>query len=59
MRSRLWKAIVAGSLIGAAAVMLAGGKKKKSLLKEGSGRVGSKTRRIIKGVSKTVNNLMK
>jgi gas vesicle protein len=59
MRSRFWKAIVAGSVIGAAAAMLAGGKKKKSFLSQGSGRVGSKTRRMIKGVSKTVNNLMK
>jgi len=62
MRSGFWRGIVAGSIIGAAVSMLAGGKmvnQKKGLLGYSTGRAGSRARRMFRGVSKTVNNLIK
>jgi hypothetical protein len=57
MRSGFWSGIIAGSIIGAAISMMAGGKtvhQKKGIL-----RAGSEGRRMFKGISKTVNNLIK
>lgn len=62
MRSGFWRGIIAGSIIGAAISMMAGGKmvnQKKGLLGCGTVRAGSRTRRMFKGVSKTVNDLIK
>lgn len=62
MRSGFWRGIIAGSIIGAAVSMMAGGKmvsQKKGLLGYGSRRGDLKARRMFKGVSRTVNNLMK
>ena len=62
MRSGFWRGIIAGSIIGAAVSMMAGGKtahQKKGLLGYSTGRAGSEGRRMLKGISKTVNNLIK
>lgn len=63
MKSGFWRGIIAGSIIGAAVSMMAGGGKmvsrKKGLLGYSTRRGGLKSRRIFKGVSKTVNNLIK
>jgi hypothetical protein len=62
MRSGFWKGVIAGSLIGAAISMMAGGKivnQKKCLLGYSTGQAGMRARRMFRGVSKTVNNLIK
>lgn len=62
MRSGFWRGIITGSIIGAAVSMMAGGKmvsRKKGLLGYTTGRRGLKARRMFKGVSRTVNNLIK
>ncbi|MDD4237987.1 MAG: hypothetical protein PHT62_05475 [Desulfotomaculaceae bacterium] len=61
MRSGFWRGIITGSIIGAAISMMAGDRvnQKKGLLGYSTGRGGSRARRMFRGVSKTVNNLMK
>lgn len=62
MRSGFWKGVIAGSLIGAAVSMMAGSKmanQKKGLLGYSTGRAGARARRMFRGVSKSVNNLIK
>lgn len=62
MRSAFWRGIITGSIIGVAVSMMAGGKvasKKSGILGHSTGRAGLRARRMFKGVSKTVNNLIK
>lgn len=62
MSSGFWRGIITGSIIGAAISMMAGGNmvnQKKSLLRYSTGRTGSRARKMFRGVSKTVNNLIK
>ncbi|HBC91547.1 MAG TPA: hypothetical protein DCZ10_01215 [Pelotomaculum sp.] len=62
MRSGFWRGIIAGSIIGAAISMMAGSNRvsqKKGLLGYRTGRAGSRARRMFRGVSKTVNDLIK
>ena len=62
MRSGFWNGIIAGSIIGAAISMMAGGKtvnRKKGLFEYSSRRVSPAAKRMFKGFSKTVNNIIK
>lgn len=62
MRSGFWRGVIAGSIIGAAVSMMAGGKmvsQKKGFIGQRTRRSSARARRIIKDMSKTVNHLIK
>lgn len=62
MRASFWRGVITGSIIGAAISMMAGGwhkQEQKGILGYTSKRAKFRAHRVIKGVSKTVNDLIK
>lgn len=62
MRAGFWRGVITGSIIGAAISMMAGGRNKqesKGLLGYASKQSRSRAHRMLRGVSKTVNDLIK
>lgn len=59
MRTSFWKGVLMGSIIGAAISMMAHGRGRKDILGQGVKQAGSRAHRVLRGVSKTVNDLIK
>ena len=62
MRVGFWRGVITGSIIGAAISMMAGGRNKqerKGLLGYSSKQARTRAHRMLRGVSKTVNDLIK
>lgn len=62
MRIGFWRGVITGSIIGAAISMMAGGRhkqKKEGFLGYNSKQARSRAHRMLRGVSKTVNDFIK
>lgn len=60
MRIGFWRGVITGSILGAAIGMAAKGRhERKGLLGCGSKQARSRAHRMLRGVSKTVNDLIK
>ena len=60
MRTNFWRGLITGSILGAALSMMKGSEKSFQGLNFGSKRKNmSRTKRMLKGVSRTVNDLIK
>lgn len=62
MRMGFWRGVITGSIIGAAVSMMVGGrhhKDKKGILGYSSHQARSRAHKMLRGMSKTVNNLIK
>lgn len=61
MRINFWRGVITGSIIGAAISMMAAGRRqeRKGILGYSPKQVRSRANRMLRGVSKTVNNLIK
>lgn len=62
VRAGFWRGIITGSIIGAAVSMMAAGRhrqERKGFLGQGSKHVRSRAHRMLRGVSRTVNDLIK
>ncbi len=59
MRTGFWKGVLTGGIIAAAIGMMAHGRGKKEMMNLGVKQVGSRAHRVLRGVSKTVNDLIK
>lgn len=62
MRTSFWRGVLTGSIICAAVSMMAGGwhkQEQRGILGYTSKRAKSRAHRVIRGVSKTVNDLIK
>ncbi|ACV63083.1 hypothetical protein Dtox_2269 [Desulfofarcimen acetoxidans DSM 771] len=60
MRTNFWRGLITGSILGALLSMMTGSNKRFQNLSFGSKRKNtSRTRRMLKGVTRTVNDLIK
>lgn len=59
MRTGFWKGVMTGGIIAAAISMMAHGRVRKDMMSQGVKQAGSRAHRVLRGVSKTVNNLIK
>lgn len=59
MRTGFWKGVLTGSVITAVISMMAHGRSRKDMLGQGVKQAGSRAHRVLRGVSKTVNDLIK
>ncbi|BAF59239.1 MAG: hypothetical protein HPY89_04135 [Pelotomaculum sp.] len=62
MRIGFWRGVITGGIIGAVISMIAGARHRqehRGILGYGSRRVRSRAHRVIRGVTKTVNDLLK
>ncbi|NLI12697.1 hypothetical protein [Pelotomaculum propionicicum] len=59
MRTGFWKGVLTGGIIAAAISMIAHGRGRKDMMNQGVKQVSSRAHRVLRGVSKTVNDLIK
>ena len=59
MRTGFWKGVLTGSIIAAAVSMMAHGRGRKDMMSHDVKQAGSRAHRVLRGVSKTVNDLIK
>lgn len=61
MRSSFWRGVITGTIIGATISMMAGGRRqeRKGILGYYPKQVRSRANRVLRGVSRTVNDLIK
>ena len=62
LRIGFWRGVITGSILGAAISMMAGGKHKtdsKGFLAHGSKQARSRAHKMFRGMSKTMNDLIK
>ncbi|MFX4263197.1 hypothetical protein ACOBQJ_13500 [Pelotomaculum propionicicum] len=62
MRTSFWRGVLTGSIIGAAISMMASGRRgyiSKDAVSSGAREAKSRAHRVLRGVSKSVNDLMK
>jgi len=59
MRTNFWKGVLTGGIIAAAVSMMTYGRGRKEIMSNGVKQAGSRAHRVLRGVSKTVNDLIK
>ena len=62
MRTSFWKGVIAGSIIGAAISMAVGGRQvhvDREMVNSGAREARSRAQRVFRGVSRSVNDMMK
>lgn len=61
MRSSFWRGVITGSIIGAAISMMVGGRQgdMKAMASSGAKEARGRAHRVLRGVSKSVNDMIK